>query len=164
MLFTRLSVSLYRQTELYTMKANEQTFQQVERALRKIVEKFPQNEDASILTDIHIRVTQESGELVVFDDEDKEITRCIIEQWIDNKDDSFYDDVTITLRSVLNKHKEKIEQISILKPFSFVLEDDEHENKAELFVVDDDTVIIDKELMEGLDQDLDNFLSNLLKE
>jgi hypothetical protein len=146
------------------MKATEQTLQQVERALRKVADKFPPNEEASILTDIHIRVTQETGELTVFDDDEQEITRCVIEQWIDNKDDSFYEDVTNTLRSVLNKHKKKVEQMSILKPYSFVLEDDDMENIAELYVVDDDTVIIDEELMAGLDKDLDDFLDQLLKE
>ena len=146
------------------MKATEQTVQQVERALRKVADKFPSNEEATILTDIHIRVTQDTGELVAFDDDDNEITRCIVEQWIDNKDDSFYDDAANTLRSVLTKHKEKIEQRSILKPYSFVLEDDDRENLCELYLVDDDTVIIDEELMKGLDKDLDDFFAQLMKE
>ncbi len=146
------------------MKANEQTLQQVERALRKVAAKFPSTEEASVLTDIHLRVTQETGELVAFDDDDNEINRCIIEQWIDNKDDTFYDDVAATLRSVLNKHKHDFEQMSILKPYSFVLENDDRDNLAELYVVDDDIVIIDEELMKGLDKDLDDFLTNLLKE
>ena len=146
------------------MKANEQTLQQVERALRKISDKFPSNEEATMLTDIHIRVTQDTGELVAYDDDDNEITRCIIEQWIDNKDDSFYKDVANTLRSALAKHKQQIEKMSILKPFSFVLEDDDSENLCELYLVDDDTVIIDEELMKGLDKDLDDFFAQLMKE
>jgi hypothetical protein len=146
------------------MKATEQTVQQVERALRKISDKYPLNEEATMLTDIHIRVTQDTGELVAFDDDDNEITRCIIEQWIDNKDDSFYDDITNTLRGVLTKHKDKVEQMSILKPYSFVLEDDDRENISELYLVDDDTVIIDEELMKGLDKDLDDFFAKLMKD
>ena len=146
------------------MKANEQTLQQVERALRKVADKFPSNVEATMLTDIHIRITQETGELMAFDDDDNEITRCIVEQWIDNKDDSFYDDVANTLRSVLTKHKQQIEQMSILKPYSFVLEDDDRENLCELYLVDDDTVIIDEELMKGLDKDLDDFFAKLMKE
>lgn len=146
------------------MKATEQTIQQIERVLRKVAEKFPQKEEASMLTDIHIRVTQETGELMVFNDDDKELTRCVIEQWIDNKDDNFYKDVANTLRSIINKQKKLIEQLSILRPYSFVLENDEHENLAELYLVDDDTVIIDDELMTDLDKDLDDFLSKLLKE
>lgn len=146
------------------MKATEQTLQQVERAFRKVADKFPPEEEAILMTDIHIRVSQDSGELTAFDDDDKEITRCVIEQWIENKDDSFYNDVAVTLRSVLNKHKKQVEMMSILKPFSFVLEDDERESITELYLVDDDTVIIDEELMSGLDKDLDDFLEKLLEE
>lgn len=146
------------------MKATEQTLQQVERALNKIAAKFPSQEEASILTDIHLRVTQETGELVAFDDDDKEINRCVVEQWIDNKEDNFYNDVANVLRSQLNKNKKLIEGMSILRPYSFVLENDEHEHLAELYLVDDDTVIIDKELMAGLDKDLDSFLAKLLKD
>ena len=146
------------------MKATEQTLQQVERALRKVADKFPPKEEATMLTDIHIRVTQDTGELVVYDDDDNEITRCVVEQWIDNKDDNFYQEVAATLRSTLHKQREKIEQMSILKPYSFVLEDDDRENIAELYLVDDDIVIIDEELMAGLDKDLNDFLTQLLKE
>ena len=146
------------------MKATEQTLQQIGRAIRKVADKFPTNDETGILTDIHLRVTQDTGELVAFDDDDNEITRCIIEQWIDNKDDKFYEEVAVVLRSVLTKQKDTIEKMSILKPYSFVLEDEDHEHLAELYLVDDETVIIDQELLAGLDQDLDNFLENLLKD
>ena len=147
-----------------TMKATEQTLQQLERALRKVTEKFPVTEEASLLTDIHIRVTQDTGEVMVFDDDERELTRCVVEQWIDNKDDNFYNDVTSALRVVINKHKDSIDSMSILKPFSLVLEDDDKETIAELYVVDDDTVIIDEELMAGLDKDLDDFFAKLISE
>lgn len=146
------------------MKATEQTLQQIERAIRKVADKFPNNTEDSVLTDIHLRVTQETGELVAFNDDDNEITRCIIEQWIDNKDDNFYEEVATVLRFVLTKQKNVIEAMSILKPYSFVLEDDDHEHIAELYLVDDDTAIMDKELMAGLDKDLDSFLDKLLKD
>lgn len=143
---------------------NEQTLQQLERAVRKIADKFPDNEDANVLTDIHIRVSQESGELVAFDDDDHEITRVVIEPWIDNKDEDFYDMVTKALRQVLQKNSRLIETMSVLKPYSFVLEDDESEDIAELYIADDDTVIVDTELMPHLSEDLDAFFENLMKE
>ena len=146
------------------MKANEQTLQQIERVIRKIAEKFPSSDQADIMTDIHIRVTQETGELMVFDDDDNELTRCVVEQWIDNKDDDFYDHVTSVLRRCLEKQKKSVNALGLLKPYSFVLEDDDRENIAELYVADDDTVIIDSELMAGLDKDLDNFFEQLIKE
>ena len=145
----------------------EQTIQQVERFIRKVAQKFPaqlSEEDNTVLTDIHVRVSQDSGELLAFDDEDNEITRCVVEQWIDNKDENFYDEVAKTLRDIMRKNSETIDNLGILKPYSFVLEDDDKENLGELYLADDDTIIVGGDLMENLDSDLDNFLDDLLKE
>ncbi|MBR1504212.1 MAG: hypothetical protein IJ618_10065 [Prevotella sp.] len=146
------------------MKTSEQALQQIERTLRKTIEKFPSSEEATVITDIHLRVIQETGELTVYNDDDEEITRSVVEQWIDNKDDNFYHEITPVLRKSIEKHKEAIEHMSILKPFSFVLEQEDKEAVEELYLVDDDTVIIDPDLMEGLDEDLDKFLEKLLKD
>ena len=146
------------------MKATEQTLQQIERAIRKTAEKFPSTEEACTMTDIHVRVTQETGELLTFDDDDHELTRCVVEQWIDNKDDDFYEQVATVVRQCLNNQRKLVETMAILRPYAFVLEDEDRETLAELCVVDDeDTVIIDPELMKGLEDDLDNFLDHLLK-
>ena len=146
------------------MNTTDQTTQQIERTIKKIAQKFHNSEDTSALTDIHLRVSQDSGELLAFDDENNEITRCVIEQWIDNKDEDFYDSVTVILRNILNKNHDIIDNLGILKPFGFVLEDDDNENIAELYLADDDTIIIGDDLMQDMDNDLDTFLDNLLKE
>ena len=128
----------------------EQTIQQVERFIRKVAQKFPaqlSEEDNTVLTDIHVRVSQDSGELLAFDDEDNEITRCVVEQWIDNKDENFYDEVAKTLRDVMRKNSETIDNLGILKPYSFVLEDDHKENLGELYLADDATILEGGDLM-----------------
>ena len=145
-------------------KPSEQTTQQIERFLKKIAQKFPANDETSILTDIHIRVSPESGEMRAFDDDDNEITRCVVEQWIGCTDEDFYDTVERILNSAMNAESAIVGNLGILKPYSFTLENDDHESISELFVADDDTVIIGKDLMEGLDSDLDSFIDSLLKE
>lgn len=144
------------------MKTTELTFQQIERAIRKIADKFPPTDERSVMTDIHIRVTQETGEMMAYDDNDEEINRCIIEEWIGDTSDYFYDTIPSVIRKSLDKQKDIIENMSILRPFSFVLENDEKETIAELYLVDDETVIIDPDLMQGLDEELDDFLKKLL--
>ena len=148
------------------MEMTEQTTQQIERFLKKVAQKFPtsETEDTSVLTDIHVRVSQESGELLAFDDDDQEITRCVVEQWIDNKDENFYEEVAIELRNVLRKNANIADNLEILKPYSFVLEDDDKENLGELYLADNDTIILGGDLMEDLNSDLDSFLDDLLKE
>ena len=118
-----------------------------------------------MLTDIHLCVSQETGELIAFDDDDKEITRCVVEQWIDDKDDDFFKHVANLLRKILKENASLIENMSILKPYAFVLENkDERDEEYELYVVDGDTVIIDPIIMEDLDKDLDNFFEQLMKD
>lgn len=145
------------------MEQTSQTMQQLGRMLRKIAEKFPEGDEATLLTDIHLRVNQDTGELVAFDDDDREITRSVVEQWIDSKDDEFFEAVAVALRRQIDTMHDVLGSLSILKPYAFVLEDDDREPLSELYVADDDTVIIDPDLMEGLDEDLDDFFDKLMK-
>ena len=145
------------------MNFKEQTLQQLERALRKLAEKFPADQEADMLTDIHYRVSQDTGEVTILDDDDRELTRCVVEEWIENKDDDFYENITPVIRHSISKNSQLADNLSVLRPYAFVLEDDDHDTIAELYVVDGDTVIMDPELMEGLDKELDDFLENLLK-
>ena len=46
------------------MKATGQALQQIERAISKVADKFPPTVEATMMTDIHFRANQETGELV----------------------------------------------------------------------------------------------------
>lgn len=145
------------------MKATEQTIQQVERFINKIAQKFPAQEEPTLFTDIHVRASQDSGDLLAFDDDDNEITRCVVEQWINNIEENFYDSVTLILRKQLKNMSNVVDNLGILKPYSFVLENDDKENVAELYLADDNTVIIGGDIMPGLDEELEKFLDDLIK-
>ena len=145
------------------MKATEQTIQQVERFINKIAQKFPVQEEPTLFTDIHVRASQDSGDLLAFDDDDNEITRCVVEQWINNIEENFYDSVTLILRKQLKNMSNVVDNLGILKPYSFVLENDDKENVAELYLADDNTVIIGGDIMPGLDEELEKFLDDLIK-
>lgn len=55
------------------------------------------------------------------------------------------------------------DQMTNLKPFSFVLVDEDKETLAELLLMDDDTLMVSDELLKGLDEELDEFLKKLLE-
>ena len=145
------------------MKATQQTIQQVERALRKVAEKFPSAADL-VLTDIHLQVKPESGELLAFNDDMEELTRVVVEQWIDSPEENFYDEAAAILKQCIAHMRPEIDKMAILHPFSYVLIDDERETLYDLYLVDDDEMILDTELLKGLDKELDDFLADLLKE
>ncbi len=145
------------------MTATEQTYQQIERALRKAASKFPQQADNLPLTDLYLQVKQESGELLVFDDDDHELTRCVVEEWIGNTDEHFYQAVQPILQQAIERIKDVTEHVAVLKPYSYVLMGEDHETLADLYLVDDETIVISGELMQGLEQDLESFWEDLAK-
>ena len=142
----------------------KQTIQQVERTLRKVIAKFPA-EAEPVMTDIHLLVNSYTGEIRTYNDDDEELDRCVVEEWIKSADENFYEDIVPILRSAIEHLRPSIEKTSILQPFSFVLIDDDHETLQDLVIIDnEETLVIDKTLLEGLEADLDAFLKQLLED
>ena len=140
------------------MKLSQQSQSVIESAIRKAIGKFACGCEQTIVTDIHIQPNQNSGELCIFDDEDDELANVLIEEWSAYENDDFYENAERILRPILCRMK-----LTILKPYSFVLVDEERETIAELLLVDDDTLLVNDELLKGLDQELDAFLKELLE-
>jgi len=144
------------------MKASQQTIQQIERAIRKVAAHFPKEADP-VLTDIHLWVNPYTGEIRCYNDDDEELDRCVVEEWIKSPLEDFYDSIAGVLRSCIEDMRPLVEQMSIMHPFSFVLIDEDHETLQDLVLIDDeDTVVLDGNLLKGLEEDLDDFLEKLL--
>ena len=144
------------------MKASQQTIQQIERALRKVASKFPADADP-LFTDIHLWVNPYTGEIRTYNDDDEELDRCVVEEWIKSPEEDFYGYVAPILRSCIVEMRPVLEQMSILRPFSFVLTDEDHETIQDLYIIDnEETIVLDNNLLEGLDEELDDFLTKLL--
>ena len=54
-------------------------------------------------------------------------------------------------------------EISALVQCGSAGNDEDKETVAELLLIDDDTLLVDDELLKGLDKELDEFLKNLLE-
>ena len=137
---------------------------QIQRALRHAAERFPQGSEP-VLTDIIVRVFPHSGEVKFYDDDDRELMRIVIEEWIHgSRDEEFYQKVTpIIQRAISEVRSEVVDQMSILRPFTFVMQDEDGETLTDLYIVDDkETVIISGNLLEGVDEDLDKFFKELM--
>ena len=146
------------------MKASQQTIQQIERALRKVAGKFPEDAEP-LFTDIHLLVNPYTGEIRTYNDDDEERDRCVVEQWIKSPQENFYDEVAPILSSCIEGMRPTLEKMSILRPFSFVLIDEDHETVQDLVIIDnEETMVIDGNLLEGLEEELDDFLKKLLSD
>lgn len=135
-------------------------------ALKEAIGHYAAGEKDSVITDIHLLPRQDSGELVIFDDDDEELARTIIDEWVDYESDDFYTQVEPLLRSAVMTLKDEgaLDKLCLLKPYSFVLVDDEKETVVELLLMDEEeTMLLSDELLKGLDEELDTFLKELLE-
>ena len=130
------------------MKLSQSSLALLEDTLKKAIGKYTCGCEQTIVTDIHLQPNQNSGELSIFDDEDEELANTSIEEWMTYEGDDFYENVERILSSLLcnMKNEGKFDKLTILKPFSFVLVDDDRETIAELLLMDDD-ILLDPEVL-----------------
>ena len=144
------------------MKFSAQSHASIASSLREAVDKYIADGERTVVTDIHLQPKQDSGELVIFNDDDEELSRTIIEEW----EDDFYTIVERILRGEINALKDTgvLDKLAIMKPYSFVLVDEDRETVTELLLIDEeDTLLLNDELLKGLDEELDAFLKDLLE-
>lgn len=148
------------------MKISAESHNAINSCLKDALAKYASPSECSTVTDIHLQPHSDSGELVVFDDDDQELARTIVGEWVEYDKEDFYEQAASLLSCTLNGFKEKklLESLSLLKPYSFVLVDDDKETISELLLVDDeDTLLLSEDLLKGLDEELDAFLKELLE-
>ncbi|MDR3140812.1 MAG: hypothetical protein LBU37_03685 [Tannerellaceae bacterium] len=147
------------------MKLSQQSQLFIESTIREAMDKYPSGNGQTVVTDIHLQPISGSGELIIFDDNDEELSHAIIEEWLAHDGINFYKDTERVLRSILNRMKEggSFDNLPIIQPFSFVLVDEDRETITDLLLIDDDTFLVNEELLKGLDKELNSFLKKLLE-
>lgn len=147
------------------MKLSQSALSLLEETIKRAIGKYTCGCEQTIVTDIHLQANQNSGEFFLFDDDDQELANATIEEWMTYENDDFYESIERILSSLLCNMKNQgiFDKLTIMKPFSFVLVDDDKETIAELLLLDDDTLLVNEELLKGLDEELDAFLKDLLE-
>jgi hypothetical protein len=149
------------------MKLSQESLLSIEVTIKQALAKYKNagNEEPNVVTDIHLQPNQTSGELLLLDDDDEEIASVTIDEWVSYEEDDFNKEVEHVLGSILAKLKRngEFDHLSIIEPYSFVFIDEDKETINELLLMDNDTIIVNDELLKGLDEELDSFLKDLLE-
>ena len=66
------------------MKLSAQSQSLIESAIKEAICQFAGNDEQTIVTDIHILPKQDSGELCIFNDDEEELSKVIVEEWVEN--------------------------------------------------------------------------------
>ena len=147
------------------MRLSESSFQGIKALIVDALKEFQRPQEQSVVTDIHIMPIRETGEVTVSDD-DRDLATTQLPDLAEIPEDIFYEVMEKALRRILRDIDEvqPLESLAIWKPFSFVLVDDDRETVAELMLFDEDNTLLSQGLMQGLDEELDSFLKDLLAE
>ncbi|MBQ8270743.1 MAG: hypothetical protein IJZ22_06005 [Bacteroidaceae bacterium] len=144
------------------MPLSTQTQESLKNAIKEMVRGFITAEETTV-TDFHLCVSGETGTLTIYDDDDNALARVHIKEWENVHDEKVYEK---ELRSVLGRMQEEsiFDSINIVKPYSFVLVDEDKESIVDLLYIDDDTLILDEDLLKGFDEEMNEFLKHLLED
>ena len=149
------------------MKLSTQSHNSIVSAIQEALGNYSLNKEENQVTDFYLQPDCQSGKLVLFDDEEVELACVIVDEWVEANPEDFYADAELSLKKVLNRLREMgvLENLKVLKPYSFVLVDHEKETIADLLLVDDEeTLFLNDELLKGLDDELNAFLKDLMEE
>ena len=147
------------------MKLSDASKKIIRDALLKALTHFKGESDMDAVTDIYLQPNQITAMLVIYDDDDRELAHTKVNEWVSYESDDFDEEVQKLLTAILGELKAQgaLDNLHILKPFSFVQVDEHKETVAELLLVDDDTLLVNDELLKGLDDELNAFLKDLLE-
>ena len=148
------------------MNLSPQSIAAVQAFLANALGKYAVKESASVITDIYLQPQLTSGALVVLNDDDEVLAKTVVTEWENPVYEDFYVGAEADLRQALVGIQQagELDKLCLLKPYSFVLVDEDKETLADLLLVDDaETLFLSDELLKGLDEELNTFLKDLLE-
>ena len=146
------------------MSISKQSREALLDAILAITDTLGRAESATV-TDLYFQVDRATGTLTIFDDDDRELSQATIEEWKEAAQEQSAS-IEKTLRTELVQMQKVglFDKMNILKPYSCTLVDENKETIVDLIYIDDDTLVLDSELLKGLDEEMNEFLKQLLEE
>ncbi len=148
------------------MSLSSTSIESIKNSIQTAIKELQNRDEQPLVTDIYLQPNTDTASLLITDDNDTVLATAQVEEWSDNNNDNFLDETAVELRNLLQQEKNNkvFKDLDILKPYSFVLIDEDGETQEELLYIDDDILIVNEELLKGLDEELDDFLKHLLED
>ncbi|MDO4771915.1 hypothetical protein [Porphyromonas sp.] len=140
--------------------------------VEELFDEFYTNLEASdilSISDIYVRLDLPQGDLTIADEEENCAVHKTLYHWCakdETQSESVRKNALNTLRATLlvMQNKGYFDRPAFQHPMSVLYMDPAETDPVELLSIDDKWLGLDLPLMEGLDKELDDFLTNLLDE
>ena len=132
----------------------------------KAIEILSNQYEGSSLTDIFVLVDEESGELLIYDDEQNCHVKGFIDSWASRENDKEINYAKVLRTVVQEMNKENLfSSLEVYTPFSINLSDEDFIVLEELLLIEDESIIrLETDFMKRMDKEFDEFLARLLKD
>lgn len=139
--------------------------QRIHSALKTALEKLTVGKELIPYTDIYLQPSSQTSGLLIYDDEEKPLIQIDIDEWKEVETQDFQTTVKEQLTGILAELEKNgdLANYPLPKPYSFVLVNEQGEIISDLLLVDDETMLVSQGLLEGLDEELNAFLKDLLE-
>ncbi len=140
----------------------------LEKLVRESLQLLRTQYAAQLLSDLYWQVDLSTGTFAVIDDNQHQILKNSVKEWVADDDEKNVSlrQVEHILRDIVHKLKDEdfTQGLNIQTPFSILMVDEEMEILCELFFLDEDTVPLDENIMQRIDNELDDFIKQLMKD
>ena len=75
------------------MKLSEQSRSSIAEVVKKALRRYLSDKGQLFVTDIHLQPVQETGGLVIYNDDDEELSRVVVQEWVDCTPEAFQDTI-----------------------------------------------------------------------
>lgn len=148
------------------MASTEKEIQLLQRLFEDLLDPNNPKRPQVGLSDIFVRIDTERGEVALYGDDDELINAVVLFSWVASEESAPSSTMISQLREAISRLESRgfWEHDLFEHPFSIELVGEDFETIEELLFLDDDLVKVSTPLLEGLHEDLDNFLGNLLSD
>lgn len=146
------------------MATKEKATQLLGQLFRSLVEESNPKRLTSRMHDLFVRIDLERGEVVLLGDDEEPLASCVIFSWIVPEEEAPTEEMIVVLREVVAtlERQNYWEHPLFEQPFSVVLVDKMFAPIENLLYLDEDMIQVTRPLLEGLSEELDDFIHNLL--
>ena len=144
---------------------NELLVSTIESIIKQALGVFEAQQDANTLSDLYLYFDEENVNLIVYDDIENRLLESDLSNFVEFSDQSREEEVINAARVAVDKLNQEsfFDKEYILKPFSVDFIDADFIVSEELIFIDDETLKLNDSLFTNLDQELNDFLKELMK-
>ncbi len=144
---------------------NEQLVLTVESIIKQALEVFESQQDVNFLSDLHLFFDEENANLTVYDDVENKLIEGDLDSFVEFLGQSKVEKIIEAGMEAVNKLNQRgfFDKEYVLKPFSVNFVDADFIVSEELIFIDNELMKLNDPLLADLDQELNDFLKELMK-